>query len=310
MNLKTWSRRLINFSCFLFFNCFYYHSIVFITRLLWSKPRLSKPIQVSETIILHTLPYSHYCEKVRWVLSLQNEIYEEKPHGLMTYLIFSLYYSRGNYRKVPLCIMKDGTIIYNSADILGYLFHNQPQKYGWLYPNPETAEIEEYLDTNLGFPIMGLVYPTLLNNSPSLLAWQEGIKRNIPSREGFMFSVAIGTLRMALEVKRGPFQHDFASCLQKVKKVFAQVDELLKNRLFLANTSHLTAADLTFASLSYPILCPEKMNDVYLKLEDFPADFQVIIQEFRKTKAGRFALNLYQKERSKETRIRIANQVV
>ena len=310
MNLKTGSRKLINFSCFFFFNYLYYPSIVGISRLLRFKSKLIRPAPVPARIILHTLPYSHYCEKVRWVLDRQNENYEEKPHGLMTYLIFSLYHTGGNYRKVPLCLMKDGTIISDSTDILSYLFHNQPQKYGWLYPNPETAEIEEYLDTNLGFPVMGLVYRTLLNNCPSLIAWQKGIKRNIPSRESLMFPVAIGTFRMALEVKKGPFRSDYWSCLQKVRQVFAQIDELLKNRLFLANTSQISAADLTFASLAYPILCPEKMNDLYLKLEDFPVDFQVIIQEFRSTKAGRFALNLYQNERSQQTRIGMESQLV
>ena len=308
MNLKIWSRKLGNFCCFLFFNYFYYSSILFITRWGRLKSRLSTKRQIYPTIILHTLPYSHFCEKVRWVLDRQNETYEEKPHGLMSYLIFSLYHTGGNYRRVPLCIMKDGTVIYDSTDIFCYLFQNQPQKYGWLYPNPETREIEEYLDPNLGFPVMGLVYPTLLNNQKSLVSWQESINRNIPPRESLMFPIAVGTFRMAKEVKRGPFQADFSSCLQKVEQVFTQVDELLKNRLFLANTTHVTAADLTFASLSMPILCPEQMNDIYMKAEDFPVDFQKLIDKFRKSLAGRFALNLYQNERSKQIRVKISRK--
>lgn len=303
------STKILNFDYYyyLFYHYVYYPSILLLVRLFLLKSKLFTAKTALKQPILHTLPYSHYCEKVRWVLDLQNETYLEKPHGLMTYAPFSLYHTRAEYRRVPIIVLENKNTITDSTNILLYFFEKFPEKYKWLYPNSEAKEIEEYLDLNLGSTVMRLIYPTFFNrdNTHTLSCWLNNLHVNIPSWESVMFGVLVRDFRFVIESNKGPFSQDTNSSLKKLEEVFAYVNKLLKERRYLANTSHITAADITFASLSLPLLCPEKMENLYIKSSDFPSDFQEIIKKFRNTQAGQFALKLYENERTKTEKVQL-----
>ncbi|MDJ0719093.1 MAG: glutathione S-transferase family protein [Prochloraceae cyanobacterium] len=297
----------LDFYYFLFFHYVYYPFIFLLVRLLLLKSNLFPSKTHWPQPILHTLPYSHYCEKVRWALDLQNEIYLERPHGLMTYAPFSLYYTQAKYRKVPILVLEDNITITGSTDILLYFYEKYPDQYKWLYPNPEVKEIERYLDVQLGEPVMGLIYAIFFNrqNTHTLSCWRSNLERNIPDWESLMFNVIARDFRFVIESNQGPFHSDIKIFLDTLEEVFSHINKLLEERTYLANTSHITAADITFASLSLPLLCPEKMEDLYIKSSDFPRDFQKIIEKFRQTKAGQFALKLYENERTRGNQVQI-----
>ena len=58
-----------------------------------------------------------------------------------------------------------------------------------------------------------------------------------------------------------------------------------------------TAADMSFACLSYPLIFPPEYADVMMPLAEMPDDFQAMVRKFRATPAGRHAMRCYAKHR-------------
>ena len=99
---------------------------------------------------LITLPISHYCEKVRWVLDRQGVPYVEEGHAPLLHAFFTMPLTGGKSRTVPILVDDNVTprrVLSDSTDCLRYLADH----YGasWLYAPPEAAELEDELDEEL-----------------------------------------------------------------------------------------------------------------------------------------------------------------
>ncbi len=89
-----------------------------------------------------------------------------------------------------------------------------------------------------------------------------------------------------------------AASQDHIDQQFATVGERLKDgRRYLVG-NRFTAADLTFASLAAPILLPEHFGDRVLPLDKQPPLLAELIQKWRNTQAGQFAMRMYADERS------------
>ena len=53
---------------------------------------------------LITLPISHYCEKVRWVLDRQGIPYVEEAHAPLLHAFFTMPLTGGKSRTVPILV--------------------------------------------------------------------------------------------------------------------------------------------------------------------------------------------------------------
>src|SRR4029434_9315361 len=85
--------------------------------------------------------------------------------------------------------------------------------------------------------------------------------------------------------------------IERVRKVFCEVDERLRDgRQFLVG-ERFTAADLTFASLAAPVLFPADCRAAYPTLDVVPVAMREEALRLRGTDAGRFALRLFLQER-------------
>ena len=84
-----------------------------------------------------------------------------------------------------------------------------------------------------------------------------------------------------------------------VDEVFARVSALLKDgRNYVCGTPEMTAADITFAALAYPLVLPEEKAAVFVSWDDeLPEGFRAEVHRRRQTPAGQFVLRLYKEER-------------
>ena len=89
-----------------------------------------------------------------------------------------------------------------------------------------------------------------------------------------------------------------AVALKKVDEVFAEADRRLsqnsdgEGRGYLCRTSKVSAADLAFAALAYPVLFPPELGgEAVLELSP---ELRTLAERYRNTAAGKFALRLYQ----------------
>jgi glutathione S-transferase len=81
--------------------------------------------------------------------------------------------------------------------------------------------------------------------------------------------------------------------MEKVREVFATVDDRLADgRKFLVGDT-FSAADLTFAALAAPVLLPREYGSVLPPLTELPDDLLAVVEEFRSAPAGQFGLRIY-----------------
>jgi glutathione S-transferase len=88
-----------------------------------------------------------------------------------------------------------------------------------------------------------------------------------------------------------------ARSLDRVREVFSEVgDRLADGRLYLVGSA-FSAADLTFAALAAPVLLPSNYGSPLPSRDELPDGMLQVVEEFRATPAGEFALKMYEAHR-------------
>jgi glutathione S-transferase len=88
--------------------------------------------------------------------------------------------------------------------------------------------------------------------------------------------------------------------LDKIRCIFQEVDNVLADgRPFLCGNK-FTAADLTFASLAGPVLCPVGYGTYLVPTEELPSEMSEVTLSLRETLAGKHALRMYETERHRK----------
>ena len=240
-----------------------------------------------------TIPLSHYCEKARWALDRVALLYLEEPHAPLLHWLATKRTKGGT---VPVLIHGNHRFI-DSTDIL---VHADAVCGGdALYPRDdalrsEVAALEERFDTELGPHTRRWGYAQLLNDVPLLRAlWSRGVPRLEARLVPLIAPLARRLVRAGYKITPESAQRS----LDRVRGVFQEVDERLRDgRRFLVG-DRFTAADLTFAALAAPVLLPVECRAVLPMLENIPASMRGEVLRLRNTDAGRFALRLFAEER-------------
>ena len=84
--------------------------------------------------------------------------------------------------------------------------------------------------------------------------------------------------------------------LEVMEAYFEKLGSILETQPFLCGAD-FTAADLTFACLSYPLIFPVEFEDVMMGIHDLPLEYQKIVTKFRGMKAGQHAMRMYREHR-------------
>lgn len=238
-----------------------------------------------------TIPLSHYCEKARWGLDRVGLRYREEPHAPLL--------SRLSGGTVPILVHGENRFI-DSTDIL---VHADSVCGGdRLYPRDpshrrEVETLVKRFDTELGPHARRWAYAQLLPHAKLLRSvWS----RHVPRLEASLVPVIAPVARYLARKSYRVTPESGQRSLERVRGVFREVGDLLRDgRRFLVD-QRFTAADLTFAALAAPALFPAECRAAHPALDAVPAAMRDEVLHFRDTDAGRFGLRLFAQERAKQ----------
>lgn len=249
------------------------------------------------TLRLITIGFSPYCEKVRWTLDLAGVPYTEDAHAPGFHAFATLPATKGRASATPVLVLRNGTATWDSTSIMKRLVAMYHNEVGFLYPlgmGAEVEALEEHLDENLGPHTRQWQYYYTLRDEA--LASSFFTKFNAVVERWllpFVYPDLRKGLRRALKLDD---DHRDAS-LAEVDKVFTDVATMLSDGRKYLLGDEMTAADITFASLAYPVLHPPQLQYLLPEFSELPGPMKQVISQHRDTVAGKFALKLYKTRR-------------
>jgi glutathione S-transferase len=259
---------------------------------------------------LVTIPFSHYCEKARFALDLSPLAYTEEAHAPGFHRLAMKGLSEdSNKNSVPLLILEqqssDNTPVppvklQCSTKILQYLHSTYPAELGhWFPSDPDECEAALNLISNdlekLGVHARRWAYSYLLQETATA---KRVFSTGVPFVERSAMPVAFSPIKNAIAKGYNITAEKGAESLDICQKIFDMLDERLSDgRRYLLKGDKISAVDITFAALSYPLLAPKEFDAIAFSFEDYPAEMKAITEHFRQTAAGKHALRLYNEER-------------
>ena len=244
---------------------------------------------------LITMPHSHYVEKARWALDRTGVAYREEPHIPLLHRWATGRHGGGS---VPVLVHAGGSIT-DSTPIMQ--FADEACGGAVLYPREPAARqavdgLVRRFDDELGPHARRWAYAQLLG-TPHLL--RPMVSRGVPRLERWMLPLVMPVfMRLvprAFRITPGSSERS----LERVLLLFGEVAALLADGRRFMTGERFTAADLTFAALSSPVLLPEGSRTPYPTPEAVPPVMRADVLRLRDTPAGRFALRLFAEERTK-----------
>jgi glutathione S-transferase len=201
---------------------------------------------------------SHYSEKARWALAWKRVEHRRRAPIPSTHIAIALWLTRGAHYTFPVLSM-DGRNIGDSSAIIAALEERYPQ--APLYPQDaeqrrRALELEDFFDEQLGPPIRQLVWHELGNDPDSFALVMERTSPPALAR----FSMAAAQYGRVFTALRFAARSEVAAERSRAK-VIAALDRLdaeleIGDGEYLVGDS-FSVADLTAASLFYPLALPE-----------------------------------------------------
>lgn len=250
---------------------------------------------------LISLGPSHYCEKARWALQRCISSLTEDRHYPGFHLLFVKKLGGGT--SLPkLIITRDGEetrVLHDSSDILAFtdtLIQDEKRK---LYPADKREAIcewEDLFDEVLGPHVRRWAYCHVLYHKGIYSLLSQGA----PILERVAGFLTLPLIQRTLYKLMGCGKKDAKEIsFSKIAEVFTKVDEALADgRPFICGDT-FTAADLTFASLSGPVVLPKGYGARLPSVEMCPKHMAESVEQMRKSAAGKLVLKVYETERYK-----------
>lgn len=210
----------------------------------------------------YQIPWSHFCDKVRWALD-----YKDIPYEIIN---FNAFGKTKGLERAPKTIRKltpliedsnandDNSFISDSTPILLYLESRYPKLSKSLFPssNEERQRVIDTclrLDSELGLYVRRIAYVQLLKDKPSAMSVLVGEKfswgfnpDDIRSRMVSPFIAAFMIARFRLH----RISNDRVR--EKTEELLLDFADRLRKHEYLVG-DHFTAADLTFCALVKPL---------------------------------------------------------
>ncbi len=245
---------------------------------------------------LLTLPVSHSCELVRWLLDRGGVPYRES--GQVPVLHFFAFLLAGAGTKaMPVLITNEATLC-SMREALDYIDARLPEDLRLWPSNPsereQTAHLLDKLLNELAIATRNYAYAMLLPHKEVVLPlWQQ----RVPTWQQGLAARIYPWLAKVL-VKNLPADAEQITISQaKIQTIFAELDALLiDGRRYLLG-SQPTLVDYCLAALSAPVLLPEQFGGVKPSLEQLPAAYRAFIDVLRATPTGQLALTMYREHR-------------
>lgn len=237
---------------------------------------------------------SHYCEKASWALDLARIDYELEGHP--PFLHVMPVKRAGGTRQVPVLIA-DGKPIDGSDQIMA-----------WIQAHPDTAwspyghapahhariqALETEWGRKLGALTRLVAYYHLLPHKALILPSMSYAtsERSLRTFARY-YPIFRFLMRRAMSVNAA----NAASGTEALFDLFTQAEHDADGEFFVGDS--LTAADITFAALSAPLVLPSAYGAPMPELEELPETPRDMVRRFRDTPSGQRVLRLYESWRN------------
>jgi glutathione S-transferase len=244
---------------------------------------------------LLTIPISHYCEKARWALDRAGIAYDEERHVQGVSVVCAR--RAGGGRTLPVLVAGD-RVLAESEDIVRWADERLPAERRLVPDDPvqrrAVLTLARWFDAGLGPAGRRLCYALLLPDRQTLVATNnQGIPRweDVASRRLWPLLGLAVRVRLRMPAELSPADERI------VRAAFDDVARRLADgRPFLCG-ERFTAADLTFAALSAPVLAPRRYGVRLPQPGELPPAAAALVARFRAHPAGAFALRLTETQR-------------
>jgi glutathione S-transferase len=197
----------------------------------------------------------------------------------------------------PVLITSDGTRICDSTDIARWA-SSQAQRGGDdpLFPNAEVADLVQHYGSKYGADTRLVAYWHALGSKSALPKMADA---NVGRAQALAFRamapLGSAMIRNALGVTKERYERSLARVREEVEDAGRRLE---RTKYLVGDT--FTAADLTFAALSAPVLLvtpDEGYGAVLPSLDEVSDDTRALVTEMRGTRAGAFALDVFRRYR-------------
>lgn len=238
--------------------------------------------------LLITMPHSHYAEKARWALDYLALPYVERPQ-LPLFHRFATRPRGGT--SVPLLVQGGRTLADSSAIIR---WADEAVGGDALLPREEASRsdvlaLEERFNKVLGVHTRRWGYAQLLGRRDIIASM---VTRSVPRVQALFAPLVLPVFRPLVKRAFDITPETTKRSRERIDAVFEEVSgRLADGRPFLVG-ERFSAADLTFAALSAPVLLPPECP-AYETVTGIPAAMRDGVDRWRATAAGRFGLAMY-----------------
>ena len=237
-------------------------------------------------------------EIARWVLDLNDVLYEDRPHTPPLYLtVINQLTGQTGVENSPVLIRTDVMLYTADSIVAWYEQRCQPEKR--LLPE-DPAQRQKVLELYKLFTgsfekhVSAYVYSLLLTHRIYALNWCAG---NVPVGEKLSFRFGYGAVRSRLIRDWRLDERPAGESLTAIKKIFEDVNDLLADGRKYLGGDRITIADIAFAAVAAPLLLPNEFGGSAGAINKVPDEVRLEIEELRATPAGQFVLLMYQDDR-------------
>jgi len=230
------------------------------------------------SVVLWHIPVSHYSEKVRWALARKRAEHDRHAPLPGAHIAVALWLTRGRHKTLPVLEL-DGRRIGDSTAIIAALEERYPEPA--LYPadpgeRRRALELEEFFDEELGPYIRRLVWHEAMADRDAMGEIAARTAPKSPLARAPRLAAAYGSALVNLRYGAGS-ERGADEARGKVVAAFDRLEAELDGRDHLVGDA-FTVADLTAASLLYPVVLPPEAPHVITEpppaLERFRAPLQ------------------------------------
>ncbi len=247
--------------------------------------------------VLWQLELSHYNEKVRWALDLKRIPHVRRALLPGVHLFVARRLTAGAIETTPVLTL-DGRSVGDSTAIIAALEERWPEPS--LYPQDpaerrRALELEEYFDEELGPHIRRAIYFELLAR-PELLVplMVRGQRRPVALLLRLMFPIMSALMRRRFTVTESAARDS----RERAVAVMDRIERELGPSGYLVGDS-FTVADLTAASLLYPVVRPPEFP--YPTVSNPPGEIGEYLDTLARRPAGRWVSEMYVRHRAAGT---------
>jgi len=245
--------------------------------------------------VLWHIPVSHYNEKVRWALAWKEIEHERKAPPPPANMVVSAVLTRGASKTFPL-LQLDGRPIGDSTEIIAALEQRQPEPP--LYPDDPSEreralELEEFFDEELGPHIRLFGWHELLRDRDMGGVAKASLPGSLRDFGPAQTAAAAGA-KVFVNLRYRVSDEDRAELARsKVLAAMDRLDDELGDGEYLVGDS-FTVADLTAASLFYPLVLPPEGPQL---LGDPPDAIERFREPLRERRGYQYVTEMFRRHR-------------